>query len=305
VTGQPSVVTSQPKSSGGVTSSTSSTTSTPASAATNSAHTYTTPASQLHGSRLSAGAEAGIAIGVIIAVAAVGLGIFLLLRRRKAQSLQNHGTTFEDDLPVVHTLNGGKPTLFSGLAAKLGRRKHVSGVPAENSLHTNFAEVTSMKRTPQIQEVGVPAELSSDNQVVAQLVSPNEEQVHEISSREFSELPESTGSRFEVQDSSLPLAELRSDTASPKPAMRDDPSANHTIPSAVSGVSNVPPSFPGQYYYSTPSSEPPEPEVEDLAKLKEAAARLEERRKRLHELNKIEDEEESLRKKIAGLERKD
>jgi hypothetical protein len=248
--------------------------------------------------------KAGIAIGIIVAVAAVGLGIFLLLRRRKAQSWQNTGTTFENDLPVVHTSNGGKPTFLSGLAGKLGRGKRVSGVTAGNSLQADFAEVTSMKRTPQIQEVSVPAELSSDNRAVAQLVSPQEKKVHEISSRELSELPESTRSRFEVQDSSPPLAELRSDTASPKPAIRDDPSANHTIPSAVSGVSNVYPSFQGQHYDSTSSSEPPEPEVENLAKLKEEAARLEERKKRLHELNKIEDEEESLRKKIAGLERK-
>lgn len=41
---------------------------------------------------------------------------------------------------------------------------------------------------------------------------------------------------------------------------------------------------------------------EEITKLKEAAARLEERRRRLQELNKIEEEAEKVRRRIAVLE---
>ncbi|KAI2784567.1 hypothetical protein F4815DRAFT_127684 [Daldinia loculata] len=86
----------------------SSSTSTPAPSATNAASdANTAPSSGSSGDGLSGGAKAGIAVGVIVAsLAIVGVIAFVLLRRRKTQTLDNEAVAAASkNQPEVASVN--------------------------------------------------------------------------------------------------------------------------------------------------------------------------------------------------------
>ncbi|KAI1661528.1 hypothetical protein F4813DRAFT_386058 [Daldinia decipiens] len=90
----------------------SSSTSTPAPSATNAvSDANLAPSSSSSGDGLSGGAKAGIAVGVIVAsLAIVGVIAFVLLRRRKTQTLDNEAiAAASKNQPEVASINSQRP----------------------------------------------------------------------------------------------------------------------------------------------------------------------------------------------------
>lgn len=170
---------------------------------------------------------------------------------------------------------GEEKSGFFGGSTKQSGRAQASELPAE---HVGAAELLSApsvihKRPARDEIKSMPAELSSDDRAGANLGSPRQAQM--------AELP--TG-----------VAELSA-----------EPRSDRTRPSKTASALNpgISPSRQTQNETLIAASElPTGAETEDLAQLKQEAVRLEERKKRLYELSQIEDEEESLKKRIAGLE---
>lgn len=252
-------------------------------------NTSTPLSQQAETSRSSTGIKAGIAVSVLAVVIAIIVGVLLFLRRRRAKSLHPINGINNDDLPEVHVPGGKKLGIFGALARRIHGGEQVPGFPVERKLPIEF-----MGHESDAKEVvtSMSAKISAE---------PKDNQILDLSRTEPAELAGSM-TQANVNHSSSYLAELQSDISTLKPG-RPGNHLDEQAHSKAKSESSVPfqalsaSHFPDQ----TPQLQG-RTQVEELARLKQEAARLEEKRRRLQELGKIEEQEEDLRKQIAGLE---
>jgi hypothetical protein len=249
------------------------------------------------------GSIAGVTIGSMAAVGLL-LAIFFLVRKRRSRNLQNTEINLDDDLPEVCPSDAEK-TNFSRFAGKSRPTTQVSEISDESNFPAEISGGTSVKRKPLARNVAkpVPAELASHDGLVMDHGIARQVQAQELLPKAPVELSGSVRRQPQAQDAPSSFAEFRSDTATPKPGREVDLLAEQGGSSARAEASVL---FPSptleQPVASQPSGSTKNTKAEELAQLKETVVRLEERRRRLMELNKIEEEEENVRKRIAGLE---
>jgi hypothetical protein len=298
---------------------------TPTAATASSQHSHIPTTLETHSpNKLSAAAEAGIAIGVIAVAVLTLLGVFFLTRRQRSSAIQTiQRNSSNDNLPEVQVSSEGRPTCFTSLAEKMRYRHHLAELPEDNDLPAEFSAGISVKRkklnsdlptlvalVPPIDPISYTPELYRSVDATSLAMPKRPIHASTVSTQSPSELAGPIMKHLPMK----PTAEASSIEIGNKNGVQD--SMEVLKPPVEAGPVEPLNSFAEQttslagapFKPSSRSSTAPETsganktKPEELARLKETAARLQEKRRRLQKLTEIEDEEAEVRKRIADLE---